>query len=76
MHLESVRDQPVRVQGRVFDFRREETIHTENSYKFTMEGFAALTGQAGWRLERYWRNEEPAFAVVLLRAESGMRDSG
>ena len=43
-----------------------ETIHTENSYKFTVDGFARLAAAAGWRLARSWVSPEPAFAIVLL----------
>jgi dimethylhistidine N-methyltransferase len=68
MHLESRRSQTVRVAGRVFRFAKGETIHTENSAKFTVEGFAELAGSAGWRLEDSWQSAEPAFAVVSLIA--------
>jgi dimethylhistidine N-methyltransferase len=68
MHLESLRDQTVRVAGRKFAFAHGETIHTENSAKFTVERFAALAGEAGWTLETSWLSEEPAFAVVSLLA--------
>jgi dimethylhistidine N-methyltransferase len=67
MHLESLRNQEVTVAGRTFSFRVGETIHTENSCKFTVEGFRALAEKAGWTLDRAWSNEQPAFAVVLLR---------
>jgi dimethylhistidine N-methyltransferase len=68
MHLMSLRDQDVRVAGRGFHFRKGESLHTENSYKFTVERFARLAEAAGWRLEREWANTHPAFAMVLLRA--------
>jgi dimethylhistidine N-methyltransferase len=68
MHLESTKAQTVHVAGRAFDFSAGETLHTENSYKFTVDGFARLAEAAGWRLEREWVNPAPAFAVVLLRA--------
>ena len=66
MHLESLRDQQVRVAGRTFRFARGETIHTENSAKFTVERFAGLAEKAGWTLEASWLSAEPAFAVVSL----------
>jgi dimethylhistidine N-methyltransferase len=68
MHLESLRDQRVRVAGSIFAFARGETIHTENSAKFTVERFAALAQKAGWTLEASWLSEAPAFAVVSLLA--------
>ena len=66
MHLESRRAQSVRVAGRTFDFAPGETLHTENSHKFTVEGFAALAATAGWRLEKSWESGDPAFAIVSL----------
>ncbi|HEY8617635.1 ergothioneine biosynthesis protein EgtB [Phenylobacterium sp.] len=68
MHLESTKAQTVQVAGRAFAFSAGETLHTENSYKFTVEGFARLAEAAGWRLERDWVSPSPAFALVLLRA--------
>jgi dimethylhistidine N-methyltransferase len=68
MHLDSTKAQTVHVAGRAFAFSAGETLHTENSYKFTVEGFARLAAGAGWRLEREWVSPSPAFAVVLLRA--------
>ena len=66
MHLESLRDQRVSVAGRGFSFAKGETLHTENSCKFTLEGFSGLASEAGWTLEHAWLSEQPAFAVVLL----------
>jgi dimethylhistidine N-methyltransferase len=68
MHLVSLRDQGVTVAGRTFRFAAGETLHTENSHKFTLEGLAELAARAGWRLQRRWVSAHPAFAVVLLRA--------
>ena len=68
MHLVSCIDQSVSVVGRSFRFAAGETIHTENSYKFTVDGFAELARQAGWKLERCWESPAPSFAMVLLRA--------
>jgi dimethylhistidine N-methyltransferase len=68
MHLVSRKDQEVHFAGRAFVFAAGESLHTENSYKFTVEGFGQLAARAGWRLEREWVSATPAFAVVLLRA--------
>lgn len=68
MHLESLRDQSVRVSGRLFEFARGETIHTENSYKYTSEGFAALCDRAGWTTIRSWTDAENLFNVSYLVA--------
>ena len=68
MHLDSLADQTVRVAGRSFRFAKGETLHTENSHKFTIDGFAALAKSAGWSLEQTWLSKAPAFAVVSLLA--------
>jgi len=69
MHLVSLRDQTASVAGQPFRFAAGETIHTENSHKFTPDGFARLAERAGWRTLRLWTSPEPAFAVFLLAAD-------
>ena len=54
MHLVSQKDQVVRVAGRKFAFREGETIHTEDSYKYSLKHFARLTSRAGFTLSRQW----------------------
>ena len=66
MHLEVLRSHQAHVAGRVFDFVAGETIHTENSYKFTVEGFSGLAARAGWKVRRTWVSPAPEFAVLLL----------
>jgi L-histidine Nalpha-methyltransferase len=66
MHLVSREAQTVRVAGRSFSFEAGETIHTENSCKYTIEGFAALAEQAGWKAERVWTDPKGLFSVHYL----------
>ena len=66
MHLVSALPQTVTVAGRAFDFAEGESIHTENSHKYTQDGFAALAGRAGWRVEEAWTDERDWFGVFLL----------
>ncbi|HET9018199.1 MAG TPA: L-histidine N(alpha)-methyltransferase, partial [Acetobacteraceae bacterium] len=54
MHLVSQRAQTVPVAGRMIRFAAGETIHTENSYKHTREGFSDLAAGAGWRTRQVW----------------------
>ena len=68
MHLESLREQVVAVAGRRFRFDAGETLHTENSYKFTPEGLERLAARAGWRPRRWWVSAHPAFALSLLQS--------
>ncbi|MBS0411383.1 MAG: ergothioneine biosynthesis protein EgtB [Proteobacteria bacterium] len=66
MHLEVLRSHRAHAAGVAFDFVAGETIHTENSYKFTVEGFRALAARAGWGVRRTWISPAPEFAVLLL----------
>jgi dimethylhistidine N-methyltransferase len=66
MHLRSLRAQRVRIGGRVFSFAAGETIHTENSYKYTPDGFTALARTAGFKASRLWTDPERAFGVFFL----------
>ncbi|WP_431311026.1 L-histidine N(alpha)-methyltransferase [Methylobacterium nigriterrae] len=67
MHLVSTRAQTVGVAGRCFAFTEGETIHTENSYKYTVESFRALAAAAGWVPGAVWTDPERLFAVHALR---------
>ncbi|MEO8813533.1 MAG: ergothioneine biosynthesis protein EgtB [Caulobacteraceae bacterium] len=67
MHLEARRSQTVRAAGETFSFVRGETIHTENSYKFSEERFADLAARAGWKVTNVWTSTAPKFAVFLLK---------
>jgi dimethylhistidine N-methyltransferase len=71
MHLVSRRDQRVKVGGRVIQFRECETIHTENSYKYTAESFGALARRAGWTSVAAWTDTDGYFSVQALRAAWG-----
>jgi L-histidine Nalpha-methyltransferase len=66
MHLVSRKRQKVRVAGRMIDFRAGETIHTENSYKYTLESFGALARGSGWRPVSAWSDADGYFSVQAL----------
>jgi dimethylhistidine N-methyltransferase len=66
MHLRSSLRQTVTVAGRAFQFEEGETLHTENSYKFTVEDIAGIARRAGWNLRDRWISPPPAFALFLL----------
>jgi dimethylhistidine N-methyltransferase len=69
MHLASKKRQKVRVAGRTIDFRAGETIHTENSYKYTLESFGALARGAGWTPAAVWTDTNGYFSVQALTAQ-------
>ena len=57
--------------GQRFDFEVGEYIHTENSYKYTLDGFSSLCAAAGMKIQEYWLDEREWFAVGLFREASG-----
>ncbi|HEU5163723.1 MAG TPA: L-histidine N(alpha)-methyltransferase [Thermoanaerobaculia bacterium] len=76
MHLRSLREQTVRVAGIEVSFRAKETIHTENSYKYTRDGFRALAEQAGFRARDVWTDDGKLFSVWILEpAVSDLRNA-
>ncbi len=66
MHLVSQGDQRVRVAGVGFHFADGESIHTENSYKYTLAGFAELAEQSGFRVAQVWTDANHYFSVQAL----------
>ncbi|CAO4151334.1 L-histidine N(alpha)-methyltransferase [Methylorubrum aminovorans] len=69
MHLVSRRAQSVRVGGRGFAFAEGESIHTENSYKYTLDSFRALAARAGWASVEAWTDRDGLFSVHALRRQ-------
>ncbi len=69
MHLVSRTDQAVEIDGEPFRFAEGETIHTENSHKCSIDGFADLASQAGWRVDTVWTDADALFSVQYLVAE-------
>jgi len=67
MHLVSRKAQAVSIAGQTICFARGETIHTENSYKFTAERFTAIAAGAGWQSAGSWTDPARLFALFLLR---------
>lgn len=63
MHLEATRAVTVRWADGARTFALGERIHTENSYKWTLENFSALLSQAGFQNNRHWTDPEQRFAV-------------
>ena len=68
MHLVSLARQTVRVAGRRFRFERGESIHTENSYKYSAEDFRALAARAGYSGKKLWTDRKGLFALHGLKA--------
>jgi dimethylhistidine N-methyltransferase len=68
MHLIAKKAQSVRVLGRNFSFRAGESIHTESSYKYSLERFAALARGSGWTPREAWTDAASMFSVHALVA--------
>ncbi len=68
MHLVSLKDQSVRLGGKKFHFASGETIHTENSYKYSLDSFRALAERGGWRSEAAWTDPEGLYSFHALIA--------
>jgi dimethylhistidine N-methyltransferase len=63
MHLASLKRQKVKVAGDAFDFRAGETIHTENSYKYSIDSLGALARGAGWQPAAVWTDDAKFFSI-------------
>lgn len=68
MHLVSRGLQRARIGARAYSFEDGETIHTENSYKYTVEGFHTLARAAGFEPVRTWTDARQWFSVHYLAA--------
>ncbi|MBB1598882.1 L-histidine N(alpha)-methyltransferase [Variovorax sp. UMC13] len=68
MHLVSRCAQSVVLNGETFEFAEGETLHTEHSHKFTVEGLRALAVRAGFRPVAVWTDPERLFSVHWLAA--------
>ena len=67
MHLVSLGAQQVQVAGERFGFQEGEHILSERSYKYSLEGLAALAARAGLVLEQQWLDDRRYFCVACLR---------
>lgn len=68
MHLESTRDQEITLDGRKISFRKGETIHTENSYKYSIEDFRKMMETSGLEQVVHWTDSGGNFALFSARA--------
>jgi L-histidine Nalpha-methyltransferase len=66
MHLISKKTQSVRMLGTSFSFRPGESIHTENSYKYSIDRFTALARGSGWTVRESWTDPNRMFSVHAL----------
>jgi L-histidine N-alpha-methyltransferase len=68
MHLQTKQDMALRWSGGERFFAKDERIHTENSYKWTVDGFSDLLQNAGFAKPIVWTDAEQKFAVMWAEA--------
>jgi L-histidine N-alpha-methyltransferase len=71
MHLVSLADQTVTVEGRRFHFADGKSIHTETCRKYDIDSFAEIAKRCGWTLAETWQDSDRLFAVLGLHAAAG-----
>ncbi len=69
MHLVSLQDQNIQIADHEFLIRESESILTEVSYKYTLDGFSDLANKASFRIDKSWTDENKYFSVLYLRVE-------
>lgn len=70
MHLVSRLDHIVRVGNRAISFTKGESIHTENSYKYTEKSFHDLVESTGLTIRKTWLDTDCLFSVHYLELKS------
>jgi len=67
MHLESTQEQDVSIEDAGLDlhFMSCETIHTENSYKFTDQAIQSLLGEVGFKISGSWKDNRGWYNLTL-----------
>jgi dimethylhistidine N-methyltransferase len=68
MHLVSRRRQKIALGGEGYEIEEGEALHTENSHKFTVDGFRAMAQRAGFRPGPVWIDQDRLFSVHWLHA--------
>lgn len=68
-HLVALRPVTIALRDRRFALAAGESLHTDSSYKMTVEDFLRLAAAAGFAPERSWHDAEGLYALHLLRPE-------
>jgi dimethylhistidine N-methyltransferase len=68
MHLVACRDVSFTVSGECFAMTAGETIHTENSHKFTVRSAQLLLAAGGWEPRARWMDEARQFSLMLAES--------
>lgn len=68
MHLVAARALDFRAAGQRFSMVRGETIHTENSYKYSMPEARLLARASGWEPLAFWSDPDDLFGLHVWAA--------
>jgi uncharacterized SAM-dependent methyltransferase len=63
VELISTREQEAHIGDARIEFGRNETIITEYSHKYTLDGFAAIANEAGFSVDKVWTDPRDWFSV-------------
>ena len=66
MHLVSLVEQTIQLNGTTFSFQEGEHVVTEHSYKYSVDEFAKLAERSGWAVKRLWTDDASLFSVHYL----------
>jgi dimethylhistidine N-methyltransferase len=66
MHLVSLVEQSIQLNGTTFSLQEGEHIVTEHSYKYSLDEFAKLAERSGWAVQRLWTDPANLFSVHYL----------
>ncbi len=67
MHLESLKDQQFVLDDQSVDLKKGERIHTENSYKYSIEQFTEILRESGFSEVVYWTDSRGNYALFSAR---------
>lgn len=68
MHLESLAEQEFTLDGHNIRFFKGETVHTENSYKYSVEEFSSMLNKSGFSEVGNWTDSKGNYALFWARA--------
>ncbi len=71
MHLEAQHDLQFQAAGQDFQMRQMETIHTENSHKYSPEEIRLLARASGWEPMAAWFDADRMFSIHVWAADEG-----
>ena len=70
MHLVSKINQSVDINNAKINFQKGESIHTENSYKYSKDEFSFLSEEAGFRVTKVLTDEKNFFGIFFLKVRN------